>query len=62
MGRPPLPPKENRNRSLGLRVTQEQYAWIAGEAKRQSAKLGMKITMSAVASKLLRQAMGSAQG
>jgi hypothetical protein len=55
-----MPAKTKRSRTVGIRVTPDQYAWLANEARRQTSQLGFKVTMSAIATKLLTQAMANA--
>lgn len=62
MGRPRTPRDKVKRRNLGLRVTQAQYDWIEGEAKRRSKEFGVRVSMSAIAAKLLTEAMNRAQG
>lgn len=60
MGSRRIPDEVRRSRTVGIRVTPGQYDWLANEAKRQSKHLGFKVSMSAIATKLLIQAMSRA--
>lgn len=58
MARTEITPKENkRTRSVGVRMTPAQYDWLQREAKRLSERLGIQVTMSAIACRIIGEAM-----
>lgn len=48
---------EKKTRSIGVRLTAAQYAWLQERSRQQTEKVGYPIPMSLIAAKILVEAM-----
>lgn len=62
MPRTPMPDDTKKSRSVGVRVTPEQYVWLRKQAKELSEQTRVHITTSAIVARLIGEAMEGAGG